>query len=198
MLIVDDDDTLRGVLHDVLVMESYRVVQANSREMGLEQLASHPDIAVVILDLGMPPAEHSTEEGIAFIRELSARAHKAKIIVLTGQDEASSALQAISEGAFDFLAKPASKTEILQAVKRALLFYRNEQTMSDSGLTRLQLNARVADGLKAVREDAEERLVRQVLRETGFNVYQSAARLGVKRESIYYFLNKFNIKRDDS
>jgi transcriptional regulator with GAF, ATPase, and Fis domain len=51
--------------------------------------------------------------------------------------------------------------------------------------------------LKAVREDAEERLVRQVLKDTEFNVYQSAARLGVKRESIYYFLKKFGIKRED-
>ena len=68
--------------------------------------------------------------------------------------------------------------------------------MSAEGMTRLQINARVADGLKAVREDAEEKLVRQVLRDTNFNVYQSAARLGVKRESIYYFLKKFGIQRD--
>jgi transcriptional regulator with GAF, ATPase, and Fis domain len=70
--------------------------------------------------------------------------------------------------------------------------------MAAEGLTRLQINARICDGLKAVREDAEERLVRQVLKETGFNVYQSAARLGLKRESIYYFLKKFGINRQDS
>lgn len=68
--------------------------------------------------------------------------------------------------------------------------------MAADGLTRLQINARITDGLKAVREDAEEKLVRQVLKDTGFNVYQSAARLGLKRESIYYFLKKFGISRD--
>ena len=66
------------------------------------------------------------------------------------------------------------------------------------GLARLQFNARYADGLKAVREEAEEKLVRQVLKETGFNVYKSAEKLGIKRESVYYFMKKFQITRDDS
>ena len=87
--------------------------------------------------------------------------------------------------------------DILQAIRRALLFFRKEKALSAEGMTRLQLNAIVADGLKAVREEAEEKLVRQVLKDTGFNIYQSAAKLGVKRESIYYFLKKFEITRDE-
>jgi len=55
----------------------------------------------------------------------------------------------------------------------------------------------VSDGLKSVRDEVEEKLVRQVLQETGFNVNQSAARLGLKRESLYYFLKKFGIERRD-
>lgn len=69
--------------------------------------------------------------------------------------------------------------------------------MSADGVTRLQFSTKTSDGLKAVREEAEEKLVRQVLKETGFNVYQSALRLGIKRESIYYFMKKFGISRDD-
>ena len=65
-------------------------------------------------------------------------------------------------------------------------------------MTRLQLNAKVADGLKAVREEAEEKLVRQVLKDTDFNIYRSAEKLGIKRESIYYFMKKFGINRGDS
>lgn len=197
VLIVDDDPALRGVLCSVLEMKDYRVLEADSRKSALATIDEHEDIAVVILDLGMPPAIHSTEEGLAVIRALASRLSIAKIIVLTGQDEAQSALEAIREGAFDFLAKPAAMEDILNAVRRAFLFYRNEQAMAAEGLTRLQINAKAADGLKAVREEAEERLVRQVLKDTGFNVYQSAAKLGLKRESIYYFLKKFEIKRDD-
>ena len=145
----------------------------------------------------MPPSPHTTSEGLATIRLVVEGLYGAKIVVLTGQDEESSALSAIKEGAFDFLAKPSSSEDILNAVQRAVLFYSKEKTLSEKeGLTRLQINARVADGLKAVREEAEEKLVRKVLKDTEFNVYQSAAKLGLKRESIYYFLKKFGIKRD--
>ena len=197
IMIVDDDKALRETLKSILEMHDFHVIEADSRRSALSALSSGADIEVVLLDLGMPPAEHTPEEGLAVIRASSAQMHPAKIIVLTGQDEEQSALDAIREGAFDFLAKPARVEDILQAIKRALLFYRKEKALSAEGMTRLQLNAVVADGLKAVREEAEEKLVRQVLKDTGFNIYQSAAKLGVKRESIYYFLKKFEITRDE-
>lgn len=198
LLLVEDDAALRSILRDSLEMQGLRVVEAECRKAAMTSLSANPDIGVMLIDLGLPPAEHTTAEGIALINAILADNNTAKVIVLTGQDEESSALAAIREGAFDFLAKPAQFEDIMRAVKRALLFQRQETQMAAEGLTRLQINARVSDGLKAVREDAEERLVRQVLKETGFNVYQSAARLGLKRESIYYFLKKFGISRQDS
>ncbi len=197
ILLVDDDEALRNSLRYLLEMHGYQVQVAENRLAALARLSADPEIEVVLLDLGMPPAEHKPDEGLAVIRAATAQMHAAKILVLTGQDEERSALAAIREGAFDFLAKPARVEDILQAIKRALLFYRKEKALAAEGLTRLQLNAVVADGLKAVREEAEEKLVRQVLKDTGFNIYQSAAKLGLKRESIYYFLKKFEISRDD-
>jgi DNA-binding NtrC family response regulator len=197
VLIVDDDPALRSALSGVLDMHGMKTIEADSRKNAVQVLESEAAVAVVILDLGMPPAIHGTEEGLGVIRAASAALHPAKIIVLTGQDHEQSALEAIREGAFDFLSKPASIDDILQAVRRAQLFFRKEKMMAAEGTTRLQLNAKISDGLKAVREEAEEKLVRQVLKDTGFNVYASAAKLGLKRESIYYFLKKFEIKRDD-
>lgn len=197
VLLVEDDAALRLILKNVLEMHGYQVAQADSRSRAREVLKAQEDIGVVVLDLGLPPAAHNTTEGLAVIRELQAELVPAKIVVLTGQDEESSALAAIREGAFDFLSKPSKAADILNAVQRAWLFFEKERQLADEGLTRLQLNARVADGLKAIREEAEEKLVKQVLKDTGFNVYQSAARLGLKRESIYYFLKKFGIKRED-
>lgn len=198
VLLVEDDPALRLVMRNLLEDHEYHVQEADSRASAEAIFTADDDLAVVVLDLGLPPSPHTTSEGLATIRALTAYLHPAKIVVLTGQDEESSALAAVREGAFDFLAKPSASEDILNAVQRAALFYRNERTLAEQeGLTRLQINARVADGLKAVREDAEERLVRQVLKDTEFNVYQSAAKLGLKRESIYYFLKKFGIKRKD-
>ena len=199
ILLVEDDPALRLVMRNVMENNDYDVLEADSRVAAEAVLKVNPDIAALVLDLGLPPSPHSTTEGLATIKAVMDGLYPAKIVVLTGQDEESSALAAVREGAFDFLAKPSSSADILNAVQRAVLFYQNERTLSEQeGLTKLQINAKVADGLKAVREEAEEKLVRKVLKETEFNVYQSAAKLGLKRESIYYFLKKFGIKREDS
>jgi DNA-binding NtrC family response regulator len=196
-LLVEDDPVLRMMLRNMLESEGYEVAEAESRTDALGKLALQQQIAVAIVDLGLPPVEHTTFEGLALIRTMSAEYQNIKIIVLTGQDEEQSALEAIREGAFDFLSKPASSEKILGSVHRAFLFHRKEQDMMADGQARLQLNPRYTDGLKAVREEAEEKLVRQVLKETGFNIYKSAEKLGIKRESIYYFMKKFKITRDD-
>tara|TARA_R110000824_G_scaffold7892_4_gene35848 strand:- start:77947 stop:78603 length:657 start_codon:yes stop_codon:yes gene_type:complete len=197
ILLVEDDLVLRKMLFNALEMQGYSIVEADSRQSAIKILKANPDVSVLILDLGLPPMEHTTDEGLAIIREISAEFSPVKIIVLTGQDEESSALDAIREGAFDFLSKPTGFEDILLSVHRAFLFHEKEMVMSASGMTRLQLNTKTSDGLKAIREEAEEKLVRQVLKDTGFNVYQSAAKLGIKRESIYYFMKKFGISRDD-
>lgn len=198
ILLVEDDPALRAVLKSVLELQGFKVLETDSK-VGAMAILNDDDnpIHVMILDLGLPPKAHTTEEGLDVIRSTTQAMHTTKIIVLTGQDEEKSALDAIREGAFDFLSKPASSEDILASVNRAILFHSKEQDLSAGGMTRLQLNAKVADGLKAVREEAEEKLVRQVLKDTDFNIYRSAEKLGIKRESIYYFMKKFGINRDD-
>jgi two-component system, response regulator RegA len=198
IMLVEDDAVLRLLLRNSLEDAGYDIEATESRPEALEKLKQVEDIAVAIVDLGLPPVEHTTLEGLALIRTITTEYPAIKIIVLTGQDEEQSAFEAIKEGAFDFLSKPARSQDILLAVQRAFLFHRKEQDMLADGHARLQLNTRYTDGLKAVREEAEEKLVRQVLKDTGFNVYKSAEKLGIKRESIYYFMKKFQISRDDN
>jgi two-component system response regulator RegA len=197
ILLVEDDPALRTMLRGLLELHAFAVSETQSREAALEKLGTDPTISVVILDLGLPPYAHHIGEGIATLKAIQADILPVKVIVLTGQDQEAAALEAVREGAFDFLAKPASAQTILGAITRALLFLQKERELGQQGITRIAINAQISDGLKGVRIDAEERLVRQILKETGFNVYQSAKRLGIKRENIYYFLKKFGIERDD-
>ena len=196
ILVVEDDPSLRTMLRGVLELHDFSVSESDSRPAALEKLRGDSSIRVIILDLGLPPRAHDISEGIATLQAIQADILAVKVIVLTGQDQEAAALEAIREGAFDFLAKPATADAILRAVRRALLFLQKERELGEQGITRIAVNANISDGLKGVRTDAEERLVRQILKETGFNVNQSAKRLGVKRENIYYFLKKFGIERD--
>jgi DNA-binding NtrC family response regulator len=197
ILIVEDDKALRAMLRGMLELRGFTISEAGCREEALEQLHTDPTIPIVILDFGLPPCAHDISEGLATLKQIQSEIMALKVIVLTGQDQGAAALEAIREGAFDFLAKPASTEAILHAVQRAQLFLQKERELGREGVTRIAVNAQISDGLKGVRTDAEERLVRQILKETGFNVNQSAKRLGIKRENIYYFLKKFGIQRDD-
>lgn len=197
ILMVEDDPAIRTMLRGMLELHDFKVSEAESRSEALVKLRADQNISVVILDLGLPPNAHEITEGIATLKAIQAEIMTVKVIVLTGQDQEAAALEAIREGAFDFLPKPASSESILNAVRRALLFLQKEQELGREGVTRIAINAQIGEGLKGVRTDAEERLVRQILKETNFNVYQSAKRLGVKRENIYYFLKKFGIERDE-
>lgn len=197
ILLVEDDPGLRTMLRGMLEIRGFIASATDSRQAALEKLNADSSISVVILDLGLPPASHDISEGIATLQAIQSEILPVKVIVLTGQDQEAAALAAIREGAFDFLPKPVSAETIFGAIKRALLFLQKERELGQEGITRIAINAQISEGLKGVRTDAEERLVRQILKETGFNVYQSAKRLGVKRENIYYFLKKFGIVRDE-
>lgn len=195
ILLIEDDITLAELMAGALELQGHACLRAGNRIEALQRLRDSPDVAVIFLDLGLPPCPNDMSEGLATLAAIQSEGYPAKVIVLTGQDQEEAALAAIRDGAFDFLGKPAAMERIYSAVNRALLFGKKEAELHDSGIARIQFNAVIGEGLKQVRDDAEEKLVRQVLRETRFNIHESARRLGIKRENIYYFLKKFGIFR---
>ncbi len=195
LLIVEDDAALRLMLCGIGESMGFMTHPAGTREEGLLWLSDYNKPCLMLLDLGLPPYPQDTREGLALLHHVQHQAFPVKTIVLSGQDYESATLSAIRAGAFDFIAKPATTEQIGAALTRALLFLDREINLRGQGLSRLQLDVRLGDGLKAAREDAEERLVRGVLRETSFNIHESARRLGIKRENVYYFLKKFGIER---
>ncbi len=195
LLLVEDDAALAGYLASTLAAQGYTVHQAHDRAQALATLTLQPSIALIVLDLGLPPHPSTMTEGLTALEELLHRAPHAKIIVLTGQDEHAAALEAIRRGAFDFLVKPASLPLILQALQRAKLFLREETRMAASGETRLHLTARFDEGPKEAAAIAEEQILRKTLAECDYNVTEAARRLGMAREHVYYYLKKYGIQR---
>lgn len=195
LLIVEDDSALRGYLASALGDRGYAVQQAHDRATALACLASEKPPGLVLLDLGLPPAPSTMAEGLALLDECLRVTPSAKVIVLTGQDERAAALEAVRRGAFDFLVKPSSVATIIQALRRAELFAGEETRMAEAGEARLHLTARLDEGPKEVAAAAEEQLLRRALAETGHNIAETGRRLGMAREHIYYYLNKYGIRR---
>jgi DNA-binding NtrC family response regulator len=197
VLLVDDDPALRGMLGFSLETAGFQVLEADSRHSAIALLLSH-SFQVVILDMGMPPNEHTPEEGVAVLNWLQQQQLASKVIVLTGQHADDTAYLALKHGAFDFLEKPISSEVLFLSVKRALLFYAQEEALKQKeGLQKFQLDASLGEGVKSIRNQAEEKLVRQVLSDAEFNVHETARRLGLKRENVYYLIKKYHLQRVD-
>ncbi len=117
LLIVDDDESIRTQMKWALAND-YEVELAETREQAVAVVLSRkPD--VVLLDLGLPPHPADASEGLLALSELLAQAPHVKVIVITGQSEKENALQAIGQGAYDFLHKPVEIEELTNVLKRA-------------------------------------------------------------------------------
>lgn len=198
VLIVDDDAALRGMLSMSLQGEGYQVAEVNSADNAISFLKKHKDCFLVVLDMGMPPNEHLPTEGVNVLDWINQYTLDIKTVVLTGQEADATSYQAILHGAFDFLEKPIEFSVLLNALRRAELF--NKQTLKiekEEKIRKIEIEVAIGEGVKKARNSAELKLLLRVLKETGFNVHATARCLGLKRENIYYLINKYDIKRND-
>jgi DNA-binding NtrC family response regulator len=197
VLLVEDDPALCGYLASALQDAGYTVRTAHDRTQALAELASPQPPALMLLDLGLPPHASTMTEGLAVLDQGLRMAPDAKVIVLTGQDEHAAALEAVRRGAFDFLVKPASLPGILSALRRAALFVQQEDRLAQAGEARLHLTAKLGEGPKEAAANAEEQLLRRAFAASNYNVAETARQLGLAREHVYYYLNKYGLRRPD-
>ncbi|MBA6294092.1 PEP-CTERM-box response regulator transcription factor [Colwellia sp. MB3u-70] len=116
MLIVDDDKGIQKQLKWSL--SDYDVVLAGDRESAIAAVRRH-EPKVITLDLGLPPDAANASEGLAALQEILTIAPHSKVIVITGNDDRTHALAAISAGAYDFYQKPIETDVINVIVSRA-------------------------------------------------------------------------------
>lgn len=116
LLLVDDDEEIRTQMRWALAPE-YDILLAGDRAEATEQFRTgHP--AVVLLDLGLPPTPGTPDEGLLTLSELLTIDSSAKIVIVSGQGEQATALQAIGAGAYDFVSKPVDLEELRLLLKR--------------------------------------------------------------------------------
>lgn len=194
ILVVEDDPLLQDALVQRLHQRNLQALTAFDCNTALPLV---PRCALAVVDLGLPPAADLPDEGLRLLQMLSTRAPELPVIVITGQDEAHVAHQAIASGGFDFLSKPLEPAAFDAAVERALRFVRARRRLADEGRTTVQLSASdMADGLRSAVDAAQEKLIRQVLNHCRHNVAEAARRLRIQRTQLYYYMDKFGIRRD--
>ncbi len=114
ILVVDDEPAHRESLGKILEREGWKVVLAESSPHALDLCGSEP-IDVLVTDLMMP-----TMSGIELIRTLRNRGSDVEAIVMTAFGTIETAVEAMREGAYDFVEKPLKRMQITKAVRKAI------------------------------------------------------------------------------
>ena len=114
LLIVDDEKNIREGLAAALQMEGYNVVTAIDGTEGWQRFEKG-DIDLVVTDLRMPGLS-----GEELQRKIETANPGFPVIILTGHGTVENAVEAMRNGAYDFLAKPVNLDHLSMLVKRAL------------------------------------------------------------------------------
>lgn len=114
ILVIDDEENIRNGLAANFEMEDYNVRTAASGKEGLSYI-SKGDIDLVITDLRMDGIS-----GEEVVRKVTTENPGIPVIVLTGHGSIDAAVNAMHDGAYDFLTKPLNLAQLNMIVKRAL------------------------------------------------------------------------------
>ena len=114
ILIIDDEPTIRMLLSRILELEGYEVLKAKDRATALYTLKNN-EVQVVLCDVFQPDGN-----GVDMVEELQQLVPAAKIILLTAHGNIPDGVQAIKNGAFDYIVKGDDNRKIIPIVNRAM------------------------------------------------------------------------------
>ena len=113
VLVVDDDQAIREALSRTLEKLGYDVVLANDGQAGLDRLREG-EIHILLADLQMPKLS-----GQELLKAARAIAPDVEVIVITGHGTVEDAVEAMKDGAYDFITKPFKRVQLERTIRRA-------------------------------------------------------------------------------
>ncbi|MAP26608.1 MULTISPECIES: sigma-54-dependent transcriptional regulator [unclassified Methylophaga] len=112
IMVVEDDANLRTALCDTLELAGYKVTSTDHGQKALDKLANEP-IGLLLSDLQMQPMD-----GHTLLKKARAMLPSLPVVLMTAYGSVQSAVEAMHEGACDYLMKPFEADDLLQRVQR--------------------------------------------------------------------------------
>ena len=113
VLIIDDEPQIRQLLARILGLEGYEVLQAGDCKAAVKQMEYSPN--VVLCDVFLPDGN-----GVDFIKTIKKISPESEIILLTAHGNIPDGVQAIKNGAFDYITKGDDNNKIIPLISRAM------------------------------------------------------------------------------
>lgn len=114
ILIIDDEKSIRKTLLEILSFEGYKLDEAADGEEGLRKFQS-TTYDLVLCDIKMPKID-----GLEFLTKANASNPDVPIIMISGHGTIETAVEAVKNGAYDFISKPPDLNRLLITIRNAL------------------------------------------------------------------------------
>ncbi len=168
ILVVDDEDLVRGCLVQAFRCEGHDVIEAASVRAALSAVSSRPANTAVV-DLMLPDGS-----GVDLVSQLQSTHPEIRCVVLTGFGTIQTAIAATRAGAVDYLCKPVNHRELLARLDPQL----RDGVPREIGEAQMTL------------EQARWDFIQRTLAATNQNISETARRLGIRRQSLQRMLKK--------
>lgn len=129
VLIIDDEDPIRNLLARMVELEGYQVSKAADCRSSLDLLKTH-HFEVVLCDVFLPDGN-----GVDFIFDIHRMQPDAAVILLTAHGNIADGVQAIKNGAFDYITKGDDNRKIIPTISRAIEESEKKKGKNDAPLT---------------------------------------------------------------
>ena len=153
VLVVDDDPLVRNLIVRQLRGAGCDCAQAVHAQAAWDQLR-HGEFELVTLDIRMPGGS-----GLELLSRITRQFPDVAVLMLTGEGDVATAVQAMTQGAYGYLSKPFSAPELLMQVERAL---ERRRLVIENRLYTQSLEQKVAEQTRAIRKAHEETIYRLV------------------------------------
>ncbi len=161
ILVVDDDEVTRKLLKEVLEREGYAVQLASNGEEAVRMMkeTKRGGFSIVLSDIRMVEMD-----GVALLRQVKSNA---VVILMTGFGSMEGAIEAIQEGAFDYVSKPFKIDDLKAVVARALKHWESlHSARSPQSVERFDVAARGLIGKSAKMVEVYKTLARAAMSES--------------------------------
>ena len=129
ILVIDDNKSVLSAL-EILLQFEYTSITTLSNP---NQLSSFPDLSsidVVLLDMNFSAGVNTGNEGLFWLKEIKKKAPLTAVIMMTAYGAVELAVQALKEGASDFILKPWNNDKFLATVKAAYMLRKSQKEIS--------------------------------------------------------------------
>lgn len=212
VLLVDDQELLLADIRRYLDAQ-YEVLTATTERAALDSFTTAKP-AVAVIDLALNRADPLDLGGLRLIERFMEQDPATRIIVLTGNEDDTNALEAVRMGAYDYYSKPIRLAELKVMIQRAIEVHRIHQRLNTGrgepaqiihtqALHRAEQLAHDAAAemnptggevnLKRAKKAIEVEFVKKALARNNGIVSRAARELGISRVNLYELIEKHHI-----